>query len=645
MQATLKKTNQSHLDNLSQAISNAQQYLISIQDNLGRWSVPMEGSSVLPEAHLLIANACFNILKKEAELYKKIINRIRERQNQDGTWSVFKNDGGHLSTTVEAYLALLLSGISIDETFMKKAAEAIKDFGGIKKISSLTKATLAITGQIPWKKFPAIPIDIIRFSEESYFNIYDFVSFTRIHVVPLMVLAEKRFTFSETNIPSLNFLDVSSKNKARHEKYKFHDKTIPFLTSIFNAILSLQHLLSKTRFRQRSLKICEKWIIERQEPDGTWGSYILSTFFSMCSLLALGYKIDDPRIKRAKDGLKSLVWKQNQEILMQPCTSTIWTTAITSVALQETGISANHPAIKKSTAYLADKKQTKGGDWQVRNKINSSTCWGFQDVNEFYPDVDDTAAVVRAIKECPFLDKNTRKNITKEGLTWVLSMQNKDGGWASFDRNCTKSWLEKIPFNDMRKAMIDPSTADLAGRVLEFLGSLGFSFINKTIIQAITWLEKNQEKDGSWFGRWGVAYIYGTWCSLSGLASVGFPKDHPMVEKAILWLKSIQNSDGGWGESCASDIEKKYIPLGFSTASQTAWALIGLASFLHPNDEAIIRGFNYLTKNQKEQGCWNENYTTGTGFSGKLYLDYRIYKDVWPLSALGLIKNKCSGDL
>jgi sporulenol synthase len=574
----------------------------------------------------------------EKDITERLKQRILEKQLPNGGFSLYSGDGGHVSTTVEAYLALSLSGYDKNSPEMHGMRNFILSHGGMSALSNLTKITLAVCGEISWRNIPGFPIELIHFNCNAPLSVYDFVSFTRVHIVPLMVLNAKRFSIPLP--PELGIRELRNKRAKRKEKSP-NEGIIEKITSrVYLALLQTQLLLSYTPLRKRSLKKCERWILERLEPDGSLGSYILSTFYGILALRALGYSNEDSVIQKALRGLKGFIYDRDGLFHMQACTSTVWDTALASYVLQESGIQSDYPGIVSAANWLLAHRSTSLGDWHFHNPNGKPGCWGFQFVNELYPDVDDTAAAVLAIEKAGVSDTKARDLASRQGIDWVLSMQNSDGGWSAFDKDCSKKWLEKAPFNDMRRALTDPSSADMTGRTLEFLGLHGYTLKDDNIARAIAWLQHNQENDGSWFGRWGIAYIYGTYAALVGLSEVGVEGHSPMIRLATGWLESIQNTDGGWGESCAADAISHYVPLGFSTPSQTAWALLSLIAVSPTRTEAIERGINYLLREQRSDGSWIENYPTGSGFSGKLYLIYHMYGNIFPLLALTRFRKK-----
>lgn len=623
---------------LDRATRASHRALLRTQDPDGSWRYALEGSSVLPDAHFILANRLYHFLSQEDEA--RLVERIRSRQLPDGGWPLYPGDAGHLSSSVEAYFALRLHGLAPKSDALRRARRFIADHGGLARVSSLTRVTLAVLGQMSWSEVPLLPIEILLLPRRSPFNLFSFVSFTRIHLVSIMVLGELAHQVKPGPVDLEKELDGPADGRPRAAA-RWHAPTLArqALARVTRYVDRAKRLLAPAAFRTRSLQVAKEYLLSHQEPDGSWGNYILSTFWGLLAMQALGCPADSAVIRRGVAGLKALLWRRDGEHFVQPCNSAVWSTAVIAYCLQETGLAADHPALAGAARWLLDSQSFRAGDWQVRCPLGPTGNWGFQDGNALFPDVDDTIAAVRAILPAADPGDFYVADACRRGEQWALAMQNPDGGWSSFDRNCRSWWLERIPFNDMYRAMTDPSTADMTGRMLEFLGVRGRRAGEAEVDAALRWLARNQERDGSWFGRWGIAYVYGTWAALMGVGAVRGSVDDPMVARAVAWLESVQNADGGWGESCQADTAGKYVALGESTPSQSAWGLAGLVSVARGVTPAIRRGIDYLLRAQSGDGTWPETYTTGAGFAGKLYLDYRFYKDAWPLQALGLARN------
>jgi squalene-hopene/tetraprenyl-beta-curcumene cyclase len=385
-------------------------------------------------------------------------------------------------------------------------------------------------------------------------------------------------------------------------------------------------------WRRRALALAEKWMLARFEMSSGIGAIFPPMVYALMALRCLGYPDDDPQVVRAMTELQALGIEDADTLRVQPCTSPVWDTAIAMNALAEAGLDAAHPALSSSVDWILSKEVRHQGDWSVKRPGLEPGGWYFEYANEFYPDIDDTAMVLLALKKIRSDDPN---GAIRRGLNWILNMQCKDGGWGSFDVDNNRSFLCSVPFAD-HNAMIDPSTADITARVLEMLAKFGYDDSYSQVRRAIDFLLLHQEPDGSWFGRWGVNYIYGTWQVLKGLTTIGVDVDHPSVKRGAEWLVAAQHADGGWGETCLTYHFPEQCTIGPSTASQTAWAIMGLLTSGYLDSPAVRRGIEFLLSTQRPDGTWDEDDWTGTGFPGVFYLKYHLYRHSFPLWALGM---------
>jgi squalene-hopene/tetraprenyl-beta-curcumene cyclase len=355
---------------------------------------------------------------------------------------------------------------------------------------------------------------------------------------------------------------------------------------------------------------------------------------SLIALRALGYPDDDPKVVRAERKLKELEHETENSVRIEPCFSPVWDTAIVAIALRESGVPENHPALVKAAKWLIGREIRFRGDWHFKNPAQvEPSGWVFEFENKWNPDVDDTAMVLLALRLIGTDKPGERDAAFKRGLEWMLTFQCRDGGWGAFDKDCTKSILEKVPFAD-HNAMLDPECADITARIVELLAYEGFKLDDPQVQRALQYLMKEQQEDGSWYGRWGVNYVYGTWQTLRGLQAIGLDMNQPWLLKAQTWLESVQQEDGGWGERCDTYEDPVFKGQGPSTASQTAWAVMGLCTFGDPERPSLVRGVKHLLEHQNGDGSWSEAETTGTGFPKVFYLKYDMYRNSWPLLAL-----------
>ncbi|WP_017380532.1 squalene--hopene cyclase [Paenisporosarcina sp. TG-14] len=613
------------------------------QSEVGTWNYPFE-TGITTDAYMIILLRSLTI-DDEEELIKELVDRILSKQEDSGAWKLFYDEDGNVSATIEAYYALLYSGYCSDkEVRMQAARQFILSNGGIDKSSSLTKIMLAVTGQIPWSKMFTMPIEFVLLPLSFPLNFFDFSVFGRANLAPLMILTDKKYTIKTNKSPNISDLYMS-KHTQWDEEYVTRillKEWSPFLSSIQRKVEDLIGL--PKQIQELAVDKTKQYMLERIEPDGTLYSYFSSTFLLIFSLLSLGYKKDDPAVIHAINGLKSMKCQVDGKTHMQFTTPTIWNTALISYAMQEAGVSELDPVIKKANRFLLTRQHYKFGDWVIHSPQSLPGGWGFSNINTMNPDIDDTTASLRAI--CKTVNINTNVHTSWDrGIKWVFSMQNDDGGWPSFEKGVNKSILSMIPIEDAEYLLADPSSADLTGRTLEFFGN--FTNLKKShdsIKLGVNWLLDHQEPNGSWYGRWGICYIYGSWAAITGLVAAGLSQDHPSILKSLKWLRDIQNPDGGWGESCKSDKMKTYVPLGSSTLTHTAWALDALIAAEEKVTPEIVRGINYILENN-DKVDWTTAYPKGQGMAGSFYIHYHSYRYIFPLLALAHYQKKFTNDI
>jgi len=609
------------------------EHLVNTQGKDGAWYYCFEAGT-LTDAYMIILLRHLN-MSDEVRI-NQLARRIASKQEQSGAWKVcYDEPEGNLSATIENYYALLLSGYrKKSDPEMIKAREFILAKGGPLKAGSYTKVMLALTGNYSWGN-SFVPVEIVLLPTWAPINFFDFVGYARVHVAPILISASKKYAHKLLGGPDLSDLFPSTSKQA------------PSLEGPRELLLevekTIKHIpLPHKEIRNLAIKKLERFMLARTEWDGTLYSYFTTTFPMIFALLALGYEKEHPVIVKAVNGLKAMACHTGTDYHQQTATSTVWDTALISSALQQAGLPHTHPSVEKAAAYLWAKQQTKGADWQVHNPQGRPGGWGFSHSDTINPDVDDTHNALRALYRQAVHYPENYGHAWRAGLEWLLTMQNDDGGWPAFDKNTYKKWPGLIPVTQAKSVLTDPSAADLTGRTLEFLANYaGMSHRQDQVRKGVRWLLGNQRPDGSWYGRWGVVYIYGTWAAVTGLIAVGIKPHHPAVAKAVSWLLSIQNQDGGWGESCLSDGAKQYTSLGFSTPSQTAWALDALIAAGLQENPAVIRGMESLLKLVEENGV-ETSYPTGAGLPGGFYINYHSYRYVWPLLALSHYLKRCS---
>ena len=594
----------------------------------GSWHYPFE-TGLSTDAYMIILLRTLEI--NDEELIKGLAERILTRQEKNGAWKLFYDEvTGNLTATVESYYALLYSGyVESHDKRLLAAKKFILSKGGLDEVSMFTKAMLSLTGQMKWPSFSPLPIEIILLPLNFPINFYSFSVYGRANLTPLLILTDKKFTLTTKKSPDLSDLQggrADSDTWIRSEEIR---SLFSFMEKGVKDLIGLPQQLHKLA-RQRA----KKYMLDHIEKDGTFYSYYSSTFLMIFALLALGYKKTDPVIKDAIDGIKGMRTTINGLPHMQYTTANVWNTSLIGYALQEAGVSSEDSMVLKANQFLLARQHDKFGDWVIHNPNSMPGGWGFSDINTINPDVDDTTASLRSIARM----KST--GAWSWGINWLLSMQNDDGGWAAFEKNTDTKLFKFLPIEKAQFILTDPSCADITGRTLEFFGNYtNLSRDHQSIKKGVKWLLDHQEWDGSWYGRWGICYIYGTWGAVTGLAAVGVPIRDASIQKAIQWLYRIQNADGGWGESCYSDSNETYKPLGASTLTHTAWALDTLISVSEKPTAEIRKGISYLLKNLDKED-WTTTYPKGQGMAGAFYIHYHSYRYVFPLLALAHYRRK-----
>lgn len=591
----------------------------------GAWRYCFENVPMTDAYAIIVLRTLEN---KDESFIHTLVERLLIKQEDNGAWKLYADEmSGNLSATTEAYTALLFSGYKTkQDPEMQKAESFILTHGGLSEVHLLTKMMLALNGLFPWPRFFPVPLTLVLVPEWWPINFYELSGYARVHFAPILIAAHRKFSIQTKWTPDLSHLFVTRSNLWSFD-FKFH-KLNEVLQSEIKKLARLP-----LQMHQKALKQAELYILKRIERDGTLYSYASATFFMIYGLLALNYEKDAPTIKQAIEGIKQLRCCTEKNHHIQNSPSTVWDTALISYALLEAGVEPEESTLQKSSRYLLQRQHYKKGDWAIHNPHVLPGGWGFSQSNTINPDVDDTQSALRTIGTYS-MHSPKYKRAWQLGVNWLLSMQNSDGGWPAFEKNTDSTWLTLLPLQNAEDAAIDPSTPDLTGRALEFLGNcLNFNSNHPRVQTAVKWLIDHQKEDGSWYGRWGVCYIYGTWAAITGLKAVGIPNEHPSIQKGVQWLLDTQRKDGGWGESCESDIKQTYIPLTFSTPSQTAWAVDGLISTLEKSTPAIKKGIEYLLHFGDESEAVL-NYPTGAGLPGNFYIRYHSYNKIWPLLTL-----------
>ncbi|MCE5242205.1 MAG: squalene--hopene cyclase [Syntrophobacteraceae bacterium] len=616
---------------IERAIRNTTRHYFRTQYPEGYWWSELQSNVTITAEYIMLQRL---LERSDPEREKSMVKYFLNQQAANGSWELYYGDGGELSTTIEAYFAMKLAGEDTASEPMRKARKYILDRGGIEASRVFTKIWLALFSQYDWDKVPSMPVELVLLPSDLYFNIYEFSSWARGTAVPLSIVLSIRPKYplpAELSIPELYLKGDAAARTRRFPSYTHR------LFYLFDRIAKAFERNPIPSLRNKAVHAAETWILEHQETSGDWGGIQPPMAYSLLALYYLGYEPDHPAMVKGLQAVEDFCLEDEGGVRMQSCVSPVWDTALTLLALVESGASPSHGAIEKAGEWLIRNQLLTGGDWQVKASCPPGG-WAFEFFNTCYPDVDDSAVVLNALRRLDPERFPGLNCVIARGMEWCLGMQSSDGGWAAFDKDNMMTILNRIPFADT-EAMVDPPTADITGRMLEIMGYLGYERSNPIAQRALRFIHENQEPDGSWWGRWGVNYIYGTWSVLRGLVSIGEDPKASYIQAAARWLKDHQNPDGGWGETCESYKRPELRGQGPSTPSQTAWALMGLLACGEEHSREVCAGVQYLLRTQKSDGTWEEIHFTGTGFPKHFYIRYHNYRNCFPLMALGQYLN------
>ncbi len=635
-------------DSIDDAIRRSQAWFFSKQHAEGYWVAELEADTTLTSEYLMLRRFLDCV---DPEREKKAVQYLKAMQLPDGGWPIYYGGPAEISASVKAYFALKLSGVPAGEPLMIRARERIVAMGGVVQANVFTKIALALFDQYDWEGIPHMPVELMLLPKRFYFSIYAISYWSRAVLIPLLIVFAHQPMCRIPREHGIEELFTIPRADIRYWRFPPFNKDQKWFTPhnffvALDAMLKIYDRMPLMILREKALHKAATWMLERLKGSGGLGAIYPAMANSIMALRCLGYEMDDPLIVKALREIEALevydsVSVDGQRVAtlhLQPCLSPIWDTALLVNALIEAGLSPDHPALLRAGQYLVSRQTTQVGDWKISSPKAEPGGWYFQLENEFYPDVDDSAVVLMALSKLRMTDPAQQKESLQRGKDWVLAMQGSDGGWGAYDKDNNRIVFNYIPFAD-HKALLDPSTADLTGRCLEMLAALGYDRTHPAVKPALAFLKKEQEPDGSWFGRWGVNYIYGTWSVLAGLRAIGEDLSAPYIRRAVAWVESKQNPDGGWGESCLSYGDDTQSGKGDSTASQTAWALMALMSAGATDSFSVARGVQYLLRHQMKDGSWEEVRHTGTGFPRVFYLRYHWYCQYFPLWALAMYRN------
>src|SRR5579862_3966272 len=636
------------LGDVESAIHKSRDFLLSLQHPEGHWSGELEADSMLEADYIFL----HTLLESgdPGRLHRALVEMLRY-QKDDGSWSLYPGGPGNISLAVKCYFSAKLMGISPDDPRLAKAREWILAHGGVVACNTFTKMYLCALGQYNYDAVPAIPPEIVLFPNWFYFNIYEISAWSRSILVPLAIIYAKK-PFKKIPLEhAIDELFVGGRENA-NLRLQWDRKKIFSWRNFFIVIDRIAHWAEAVHIRplrKLALKRAEKWMLERLEMTDGLGAIYPAMMNAIIALRCLGYSEDDPQVIRARDEFEKLGIEEppsddlpEPTFRMQPCMSPVWDTGQALYALGEAGVPKNDPRMLKAADWLLSKEVRHKGDWAVKVPNTEPGGWYFEFNNEFYPDTDDTAQVLLALNKVDHPRERYQHQVCQRAIEWEFAMQCRNGGWGSFDKDNTKMIFQYIPFAD-HNAMLDPPTVDITGRMLEMLAQYGFTRKDPRVEKAIQFILKEQESDGSWFGRWGVNYLYGTFLVLRGLEAMGMWNHEPAIQQAAEWIRMVQNTDGGWGETVGSYDDPNLRGQGESTPSQTAWALLGLLAAGDNRSDSVAKGIRWLIEHQQAEGNWDESIGkgvarqaiyTGTGFPRVFYLAYTMYRHYFPLMAL-----------
>ena len=627
VETALKAKAESTSQRAEAALDRAVDHLLSLQDAAGWWKGELETNVTMDAEDLLLRE--FLGIRQDGET-EEAARWIRAQQRDDGTWANFFSGPADLSTTVEAWVALRLAGDAADAPHMQRAAGWILANGGVESTRVFTRIWLALFGLWSWDELPNLPPELVFLPKWFPFNVYDWACWARQTIVPLTIVA----TMRPCRPLPFGIDEIRTRRPA--------DSRMPIRSwgGFFQRLDKVLHAYSRHAvrpLRKIAMRRATEWILARQEADGSWGGIQPPWVYSLLALHLMGYALDSPPVAAGIRGLDGFIIREDSDAgvvrRLEACQSPVWDTALALTALLDAGIGDRHPAVTSAAAWLLDEEITVRGDWSVRRPDLEPGGWAFEFANDGYPDTDDTAEIVLALRRVA--DTQPARPVraaVDRGVRWTTGMQSKDGGWGAFDADNTRELAYKLPFCDFG-AVIDPPSADVTAHVVEMLAAEGLAD-SVACRRGVDWLWAAQEPDGSWFGRWGANYVYGIGAVVPALVAAGADGHDPRIRRAVTWLAAHQNDDGGWGEDLRSYDDTSWAGRGDSTASQTAWALLALLA-AGGADDAVDRGVEWLVRTQLATGTWDEPQFTGTGFPGDFYINYHLYRLVFPISALG----------
>lgn len=609
--------------------------LLAMQSEEGYWCGDLTGDSTLLSDYILLQLWLHPPKEGQAwtppnlEHLKKVVRSIYAHQLPDGGWNLFADGPAEINPTVRAYTALKLMGEDIHDPRMVKARQKILSLGGLQACNSYTKINLSLFGLFPRRYVPTVPPEILIIPGNV---LYEMSSWTRTIIVPLSIM---QALVVQRPAPAGMTVDELLDPKAKLRLPKKDRLSAVFIQA--DRLLKHWERRGVQKVRSKAIRAAERWMLEHMQYSDGLGAIYPAMMYSIMAMDALGYERDQPDLEKAIAQFDDLLLEKDEMLHFQPCKSPLWDTAIAAYALGELG-EIDTEKMSRAADWILTKEVRRKGDWVEKRPDLVPGGWAFEFANEFYPDIDDTAMVLLALQHTTASDPVKQAKAEQRAINWLLGMQSSDGGWAAFDVDNNWQILNKVPFAD-HNAMLDPTCADITGRVMDALCRRGMTHNDPAISRGVRYLLTTQEAEGSWYGRWGVNYVYGTFLALRGLRAAGDPAAQDSMKRAAAWLLSVQNPDGGWGESCLGYQTGGFVPAE-STPSQTAWAILGLIAAESTISAKTRTGVEWLLNRQRADGTWDEKLTTGTGFPNVFYLTYHLYRNYFPLMALAAFCKK-----
>ena len=623
---------------LDGVIEEALEGLRRMQVEDGEWLFPLEADATIPSEYILLQHYLDEI---EPVIEEKLAVYLRSIQGQHGGWPLYYDGDFNMSCTVKAYYALKLAGDSPDAPHMRRAREAVLARGGAARCNVFTRVTLALFGQVPWRAVPVMPIEIMLLPRWFPFHLDKVSYWSRTVLVPLLIMRTHRPRARNPRNKDILELFVTPPDQER-DYFVSREGVLARAFIAFDKLLKILEPAFPKSSRLRAIKLAEDFVLERLNGEHGLGAIFPAMANSLMAFDCLGYERDHPHRMDAKKSIDNLIHIKNGDAYCQPCNSPVWDTCLAAHAMMEAGEPGDSPSMTAAMDWLKSKQVLDvKGDWAVQRPNLRPGGWAFQYQNDYYPDIDDAAVVVMALDRA---GNGEHAYAVKRGLEWVEGMQSSNGGWGAFDVDNDHHYLNLIPFAD-HGALLDPPTVDVSARCIGMLSQLGYGKDYPAVARGLKFLRRMQEADGSWYGRWGTNYIYGTWSALCAFNAIdGCDLDEPHIRRAVDWLKDRQHDDGGWGEDGATYYPEMRDLAKASTPSQTAWALLGLMAAGEVESQAVKRGIEYLLDAKRTNAMWDEKYYTAVGFPRVFYLKYHGYRAYFPLWALARYRNLRQGN-